>query len=71
MWKNGRADKSYETDPRRVRMGQREQLQAGPTTSSRSTKGRHGGFPEDASVQESTSQECKDVTGNTHASKTK
>ena len=39
-------------------MGRREQLQARPTTSLRSTKGRNG-VMEDASVQEGTSPEVQ------------
>ena len=49
---------------RRGRMGRREQLQAGPCTSSRGTKGNAGALAGDARVQEGTSPEvCEDVTG--------
>ena len=44
---------------RRVRMGRREQLQSGPSTSPRSTKGRNGVLPENASVPGSTSPEVQ------------
>ena len=46
-----------------IRRGRRESLQAGPSTSSRGTKGSDGGeFPEDASVQRVLGQEVHDVT---------